>query len=45
MKTFCLWFIDQLPDFLMSEPICYLVGFAFGFVTLALLGRMLRLGR
>lgn len=26
MQTFTLWFLTELPDFLMSEPICYLWG-------------------
>lgn len=26
MKTFAIWFLTQIPDFLMSEPICYFVG-------------------
>ena len=26
IKNFFLWFIDHLPDFLMSEPIKYFVG-------------------
>ena len=25
-KQFALWFLDNLPDFLMSEPIVYIVG-------------------
>lgn len=25
-KEFALWFLDNLPDFLMSEPIVYIVG-------------------
>ena len=36
MKDFIMWFLSNLPDFLMAEPICYFVGFAFLFVTLAL---------
>lgn len=26
IKNFFLWFIDNLPDFLMSDPIKYFVG-------------------
>ena len=33
MKDFCLWFLQQLPTFLLSEPICYLIGFAFLLLT------------
>lgn len=36
MMDFCLWFLTELPAFLMSEPICYLVGFFFLFVVVAL---------
>lgn len=28
IKTFVLWFIDNIPTFLMSEPIKYFVGIA-----------------
>lgn len=31
MKNFVMWFIEQLPNFFMSEPIIYI----FGFVLLA----------
>lgn len=31
MKSFVMWFIDNIPDFFMSEPIIYI----FGFVLLA----------
>lgn len=36
MKTFVSWFLTELPNFLMAEPICYFVGFGFLFVVLAL---------
>ncbi len=26
MQNFTTWFITQLPEFLMAEPICYLWG-------------------
>lgn len=29
MQDFVMWFIRQLPVFLMSEPICYFVGVLF----------------
>lgn len=45
MKSFVVWFVGELPDFLMAEPICYLVGFAFLFVTARLVSRMCGLGR
>lgn len=28
MKNFVLWFLTELPDFLMSEPVCYFVALA-----------------
>lgn len=34
MMTFSLWWLEQLPDFLMSEPMCYFIGLFFlGFVV------------
>ena len=33
MKEFTLWFFDNLPDFLLAEPIVYFVGlFILAFV-------------
>lgn len=43
MMDFISWFLTELPDFLMREPICYFVGFAFGFVTIALIRRLINL--
>lgn len=40
MKEFSLWFLTQLPDFLLSEPICYFVGFGMLFVVVALFKRL-----
>ena len=45
MMNFVSWFIGRLPVFLSAEPICYFVGFFFAFVTIALLDRLLHLGR
>ena len=36
MMTFVSWFLNELPNFLMAEPVCYFVGFGFLFVVLAL---------
>lgn len=36
MKNFTLWFLEELPGFLMSEPMCYFVGFAFLFVVISI---------
>ena len=43
MKEFVLFFLDELPDFLMSEPICYFVGFFFLFVTVGLVRQIINL--
>lgn len=43
MKDFCLWFIEQLPTFLMSEPIKYFVGFAMLFVVISLVRQIINL--
>lgn len=45
MKEFILWFLTQLPDFLMSEPICYFVGFAFLFVVIGVLQNIMTINR
>lgn len=29
MQSFTLWFLENIPDFLLSEPICYFVAIAF----------------
>ena len=39
-----MWFMSQIPDFLMSEPLCYFVGFFFLFVTARLFARMCGIG-
>ena len=41
MMDFISWFLTQLPGFLMSEPICYFVGFGFLFVIVALFKRLI----
>lgn len=28
MKDFAIWFFEQIPAFLMAEPMCYFVGMA-----------------
>lgn len=33
MQAFISWFIEQLPGFLVSEPIRYFVGFFFLGIT------------
>lgn len=36
MKEFALWFLSELPDFLLSEPICYFVGIVILFFVVKL---------
>jgi hypothetical protein len=43
MKTFVLWFLEQLPSFLLSEPMCYFVGFAFLIVTIRIIRVVIRI--
>lgn len=43
MKTFVLWFLEQLPSFLLSEPMCYFVGFAFLIVTIRVIRDIIRI--
>ena len=43
MQTFVTWFLEQLPAFLLSEPICYFVGFAFLFVAIRVIKEIIRL--
>lgn len=43
MKTFVLWFLEQLPSFLLSEPMCYFVGFAFLIVTVRVIRDIIRI--
>lgn len=43
MKAFVLWFFEELPDFLLSEPVCYLIGFVFALFTLYLIKKIINL--
>lgn len=43
MMDFSLWFLTQLPDFLLTEPISGFVGFGFLFVIVALFKRMINI--
>lgn len=45
MKEFCLWFLTELPDFLMAEPVCYFVGIAFLIIVVGIFIRIINLGR
>lgn len=40
---FSLWFMSQLPDFLMTPPISAFTGLAILFVIAALVGRMMHM--
>lgn len=43
MKDFVLWFIQVVPDFLLSPPISAFVGMALLGFTITILRRMMRL--
>ena len=45
MMDFCLWFLSELPAFLLSDPIKYLVGFFFMFCILALIRSIITIHR
>lgn len=45
MMTFISWFLSELPDFLMSEPVCYFVGFGFLFVVVQLFRNIITIHR
>lgn len=41
--NFSLWFLSQLPDFLMSEPISAFTGLAVLFVVVSLFNRIIHM--
>jgi len=43
MMDFMSWFLEQLPAFLLAEPICYFVGFACLFVVAGLVRQIINL--
>lgn len=43
MMDFSLWFINQLPGFLLTPPISALVGLGMSSVVIGLVGRLIRL--
>lgn len=43
MQAFCTWFLTQFPVFLMSEPVCYFVGFAFLIVVIRVIRDIIRI--
>lgn len=44
MKDFVMWFLTQLPSFLLTEPISYFVGFFFLFFTFSIIRRIMSVG-
>lgn len=43
MQSFFIWFLEQLPAFLMAEPLCYFVGFAFLLVVIRVIRDVIHL--
>lgn len=41
IQAFITWFLNNLPSFLMTEPICYFIGFAFLGLTVRLVYRII----
>lgn len=40
MQSFVSWFLTQLPNFLLAEPICYLFGFVLLGITIKIIVHM-----
>lgn len=43
MQSFVMWFLAQLPAFFLSDPISYIVGFVFLFLTIRVIRDIIRL--
>lgn len=43
MMTFCSWFLTQLPDFLLSEPISAFTGLAILGLVVSLFQRIIHI--
>lgn len=43
IQAFITWFLNNLPSFLMTEPICYFLGFAFLGLTVKLVWRIMHI--
>ena len=43
MQAFVTWFLEQLPAFLMSDPVSYFVGFAFLIVVIRIIRDVIHL--
>lgn len=45
MRDFVLWFVQNFPPFLLSEPVSAFTGLFFLGYTIDITSRMMRLGR
>lgn len=45
MQNFVMWFLNNLPTFLLSEPVKYFVGFWFAGLTVLLIKRILNISK
>ena len=45
MQNFVMWFLNNLPSFLLSDPIKYFVGFFFAGLTVKLIKEILSISR
>jgi len=43
MKNFIMWFIDNIPDFFLAEPIVYLFGFVMLAFLISIIFRIMRI--
>ena len=43
MFDFFVLLMQKVPEFLMSEPVCYIMGLCFGVFAVGLVGRMLHI--
>lgn len=45
MKSFILWCLEQIPDFLLTPPISAFTGILFLFFTVELVRRIMHISR
>lgn len=43
MRIFTMWFLNELPAFLMAEPVIYFVGAAFAMCVVGLLKSLINI--
>lgn len=43
MQTFFLWFLEEIPNFLLAEPIRYFTGVFIGFAVVGLFRKLIRI--